>query len=150
LFPETKVFNQLCIASRIFFAEIVQQRTALVHHHQKSAARMVIFVMAFEMLGQVHNTLGKDCNLYFRGTGIAFCLGEFCDQFLFFFCGNRHSLIFLRTSYKLNPRTTFTVPLINSANATGLLSPSVARKSPCNPCLWAGFPIKSCSSSVMP
>ena len=42
-------------------------------------------MVAFEMLGQVDDTLGEHGNLNFRRTGIAFGLAEFCDQFLFFF-----------------------------------------------------------------
>ena len=42
LFPKAELGDQVGVALRVFAAEIIEQRTALVDHHQQAAARMIV------------------------------------------------------------------------------------------------------------
>ncbi len=78
----------------INFLEIIEQRTAGVDERQKAATAMVIFRVGFEMLSQVENAGGEDCDLNFGGTCIAFVAGVFLDQLLFALSSNCHVVSF--------------------------------------------------------
>jgi len=44
--------------------EVVQKTSALRDHLEQAAPRMVIFLVRFEMLGQLVNSLAEQCNLH--------------------------------------------------------------------------------------
>lgn len=49
---------------------IIKELTAASHQHQQTAAGSMIVLVSSEVLGQVGNTLGKDCHLESGGAGI--------------------------------------------------------------------------------
>ena len=75
LLTETELRDEIGVALRIFLAEIIEQRTALVDHHQEAATRMVVLRMALEMLGQRLDAAGQDRDLDFGRTRIALARG---------------------------------------------------------------------------
>ena len=85
LAADTQLFDQGLIAALIFPLQIVEEFPARGDQVEQAAARVVVFLVGLEVLGQVRDTLGEDRNLDFRRTGIAVILGEFLDQFGFFF-----------------------------------------------------------------
>jgi len=59
---------------------------AMADDLQQPAAAVMIFLVGFEVISQISNPLGKNCNLHFRGTGIAFMQLERVDDLLFLVC----------------------------------------------------------------
>src|SRR5436190_24142639 len=92
LFPQTQLLNQGVVALDVDLLEVGEQRTALVDHHQEAAARMVVLVVALEVLGQVADALGEDRDLDFRAAGVVLVAGVVLDDLLLLFGGDRHSL----------------------------------------------------------
>ncbi|MCY1383625.1 hypothetical protein D9M69_717700 [compost metagenome] len=64
---------------------------------------MIVILVALEMICKVSNTLGKNGNLYFRRTGIAFLGGVFLDKCLLALSSNRHRTPFLDERKKRRP-----------------------------------------------
>lgn len=83
LATETDRFDELFVTFQIFALQVVEQRAALTNHLQQAATAVVIFVVAFEVLGEVRNALREQCNLHFRRTSVAFVLTELRNRFLF-------------------------------------------------------------------
>src|SRR3569832_640592 len=92
LFAQTQLLDQVVVPRDVLLLEVREQAAALVDHHEEAAARMVVLVMVLEVLGQVADVLGEDCDLDFGGTGIALGLGVAGNDFLLLLGGNRHSL----------------------------------------------------------
>ena len=64
----------------IFFGKVSQKFFAAADHVQKTAAGAVIFFVGAEMLSELIDALGENCNLNFGGSGIAFKTCEFGDD----------------------------------------------------------------------
>ena len=64
----------------IFFGKISKKFFAAADHVEKTAAGAVIFFVGAEMLGEIIDALGKNCNLNFGGSGVAFKTCEFGDD----------------------------------------------------------------------
>jgi hypothetical protein len=50
--------------------KIIQQATALANHHQKPAARAMVFFVALQVLGQMVDALGQERDLHVSRTGV--------------------------------------------------------------------------------
>jgi len=85
LLTQAQFLDQRVVPLNINLFQIGEQVATLVDHHQKAAARMVVFVVAFEVIGEVADTLCKDRDLNFWAARIAFGLGIVFDDFRFFF-----------------------------------------------------------------
>ena len=83
------------VARHFDFLEIIEQRATLGYHFQKTATRMVIFRMGFEMASEVCNPFGENRNLHFRRTGITRLGSIFFDKRGFALCSNRHRMFLL-------------------------------------------------------
>ena len=95
LFTQTQLLDQGVVPLDVFLLEIGEQIATLVDHHQKAAARMVVFVVTLEVVSQVADALCEDRDLDFRTSGVALALGVIFDNFCFFFGGYRHIFSFL-------------------------------------------------------
>ena len=74
----------------ILALEKIEQRAALVDHHQKAAARMIILRVGLEMAGQRVDAIGDDRDLDFGGPRVAVAAAMLLDQFLLTLCSDRH------------------------------------------------------------
>ena len=63
LVTEAKISDDLTVAFDICPLEIVQQATAASNHFQEALARVVIFCMGAEVLGQIVDVICEDCDL---------------------------------------------------------------------------------------
>lgn len=52
--------------------QVIEQTAALADHHQQSAARTVILVVALQVPGQMVDALGQQRDLHVRRTGVLF------------------------------------------------------------------------------
>jgi len=57
LLPQAELANHRFIAFGIVFLEVVEQATPLADQHEKTAARTVVFLVRFEVLRQLANSL---------------------------------------------------------------------------------------------
>jgi hypothetical protein len=70
LLPNTEPLDQLGVAIRILALQVVQEASPLTNQLQKAAARVMIFRVGLEMLGQVIDALAQERDLYLGGSGI--------------------------------------------------------------------------------
>ena len=70
--------------------------TALRHHLDHAAARVIVLGVGLEMFGEVGDALRQDRDLHFRRTGVVLARGVLGHDFLFAFRRN-HRFLF-RTS----------------------------------------------------
>jgi hypothetical protein len=87
LTTQAKTADHLVIALYIRALEVIQQTPALRDHLEQAAPRVIIFLVGFEMLGQLVNALAEQSDLYLWRTRIAVVRTELSDDsFLCFFC----------------------------------------------------------------
>ena len=95
LFTKTQFLDQRVVALNILTLKVRKKLTALVDHHQKAAARVVIFMVALKVIGEVADTLREDRDLNFWAARVAIGAGVVFDNFGFLFGRNRHIVFFL-------------------------------------------------------
>ena len=72
LLAKTELRDQIGVALVIFALEKIEQRAALVDHHQQAAARMIVLRVGLEMVGQRVDAAGEDRDLDLGRTRVAF------------------------------------------------------------------------------
>jgi hypothetical protein len=82
LAAQAETADQRLITRFVNALDIVKKATTLRNQLQKAATRMIVILVALEVFGEVGDTLGKNGNLYFRRTGVAFLGGVFLDKCL--------------------------------------------------------------------
>ena len=87
LATQTELFDQLAVAVIVFGLQVVKQLAALVNHPQQTLTAVVIFLVLAEVIGEFYNSLGQQCNLYFRRAGIGFAACVVGDNALLYFTG---------------------------------------------------------------
>src|SRR5688500_8540113 len=67
---ETQPLDQVAVLVRVLALQIVEQLAALAHHHEEPAARMEVFDVSLEMLGEAVDPLGEERDLHFGRPGV--------------------------------------------------------------------------------
>ena len=70
LFADAELGYNGLVPFRVVLLQVVEQTTAPAHHHEKSAARAVVFLVRFEVFRQLTNAFAQQRDLNFRTTGI--------------------------------------------------------------------------------
>ena len=70
--PQAEALNQLLISRRVLPAQVIEQAAPLAHDLEQPPARVVIFLVGFEMIRETVDPLGEQRNLNFGRTGITF------------------------------------------------------------------------------
>ncbi len=83
LLAQTEGLDQFVVACVIHFAQIVEEASALTDEFEKTTTGVVVFGVAFEVIGQVRDALAEQRDLHFGGTCIGFVFLVFNDHFLF-------------------------------------------------------------------
>lgn len=96
--------NERLVTLLTFASHIIEKLSARRNHRQKAAARMIIFVVCFEVFGQVGDPFCQDRNLYFRRACIAIFYGEFLYQLCLSLWCNRHQVLSLLAPYSARLR----------------------------------------------
>ena len=82
LLSESELLNQSAVTIQIRLLQIAEQASSLTNHHEKTSSRMVILRIRLQVLGELRDALGQNCNLNLRRTRVAFfsavCLDELC------------------------------------------------------------------------
>ena len=77
LLTDTQLSDQGTVTVDVLLLQVSQHRTALTNHLQQTAARVVILLVYLQVLGQLLDAGGQDCNLNLRGTGVG-SVGTVC------------------------------------------------------------------------
>ena len=70
LLADSKFLDDVFITLGVVFLQIIQQAATLADHHEQTAPGGVVFLVRFEVLGQLADPLTQDCNLHFRASGV--------------------------------------------------------------------------------
>jgi hypothetical protein len=70
LFADAELGNNGFIPFRVVLLQIVKQATTPAHHHEKSAARAVVFLVRLEVIRQLTNALAEQRDLNFGAASI--------------------------------------------------------------------------------
>jgi hypothetical protein len=64
--PDAELFDQPPVAGNVARVEVVEQTASFAYQAQQSEARMMVFLVRCQMLGQLLNATRKQRNLNFR------------------------------------------------------------------------------------
>ena len=70
LFADAELGNNGFVPFRVVLLQIVEQAATPTHHHEKSAARAVVFLVRLEVFRQLTNALAQQRDLNFGTAGI--------------------------------------------------------------------------------
>jgi hypothetical protein len=70
LLADAELGNNGFVPFRVVLLQVVEQASTPAHHHEKSAARAVVFLVRFEVFRQLTNALAQQRDLNFRTAGI--------------------------------------------------------------------------------
>ncbi len=70
LFADAELGDYGFIPFRVVLLQVVEQATAPAHHHEKSAARAVVFLVRLEMIRKLTNAFAQQRDLNFGTAGI--------------------------------------------------------------------------------
>lgn len=86
LFADAETGDNRPVPRDVFFLQVIQQATPSSDHPQQTSARMVIFGMNLEVLGQISNFRTQNGDLHFRRTGVGAMCPIGSNEFCFSFC----------------------------------------------------------------
>ncbi len=70
LLSDTQFGDDSFVPLYVLGSQIIQEPSALTHKLQKTSTRMMVFLMNFEMFGQVSDPLAEERNLDFRRSRV--------------------------------------------------------------------------------
>ncbi len=70
LLADAELGNNGFVPFRVVLLQVVEQASTPAHHHEKSAARAVVFLVRFEVFRQLTNALAQQRDLNFRTAGV--------------------------------------------------------------------------------
>src|SRR5688572_4664539 len=70
LLADAQAFDQIRVPLRILALQIVQQPAALPDEFEEASARVVIFRVGLEVLGEISDAFAQNGDLNFRGAGV--------------------------------------------------------------------------------
>lgn len=79
--PDAQLADQRTVPADVAGTQIVEQAAALANQHQQAAARVEVLRVDLEVLGQLLDALGEQCDLHFGRTGVAIARLELLDDF---------------------------------------------------------------------
>jgi hypothetical protein len=87
---QSKPFDYGVVALDVFPLQIVKKLPPLPDKFQEPSARMVIFFMAFEVLGQIRDSFTQKSDLYLGRASIGLVHSEIINNFLLLLWGHYH------------------------------------------------------------
>ena len=80
LLPQAESSADSTIALDVSLLEVVLQAATTTYHLEQTTTRVVVLLVELEVLVQVVDALGEQCNLDFGGTGVTLVTGIFLDD----------------------------------------------------------------------
>ena len=85
---QAQLGNDLAVALDVASLDVVEKTTTPSNHHQKSTATVMVVGVGLEMLGEMIDAIGQQCDLYFRGTGVGSMGTVLGDRFVLGCCSH--------------------------------------------------------------
>src|SRR5579884_2891768 len=82
--------DQRLVAARIRALEVIEQAPPLPHHNEQAAPRVKVLLVRAEMVGEVADALGQNCDLHLGRARIVGFRGVFLDERLLALGCDRH------------------------------------------------------------
>jgi hypothetical protein len=96
LAPQPKRFDNRAVALDIIALDVVEQSATFADQHQQSPTGMVIFLVHFQVLGQIGNPVREQTDLDFWRTRVGVVLFVFFNEFFFGFRCVRQCFVLLK------------------------------------------------------
>ena len=80
LFSQSELADDSTVALNVHLLEVVEQVSSVTDHLLKTAAAVEILLVGSQVLGQVSDAAGEDCDLNLGRTGVSFVGGVLLDQ----------------------------------------------------------------------
>ena len=77
LLTDIQLSDQSAVAVDVLLLQVSQHGTALTNHLQQAAAGVVVLLVNLQVLGELLDAGGQNCNLNLRGTGVG-SVGAVC------------------------------------------------------------------------
>ena len=86
LFAQAEFLDDSAVPIDILLHQIVEKATATTNHFEKTATGVVVFLVLFQVLGQVVDAASQDRDLDFGRTRVTLVGGVLLHDFGFFVC----------------------------------------------------------------
>ncbi|SOB57637.1 conserved protein of unknown function [Pseudodesulfovibrio profundus] len=95
LLAQAEATNEVTVALDVLVSKVLEHFPALADQFQKTGAGVVVLLVGLEVFGKVLDAGGYECDLHFRGTGVAFTGLVLINDLLLVFSSHHHSDILL-------------------------------------------------------
>jgi len=85
LLSQAELADDRAVTLDVVLLQVVQQISSVTDHLLQTAAAVEVLLVGLEVLGQVRDAAGQNCNLYLGRTGVSFVGSVLLDQAEFFF-----------------------------------------------------------------
>ena len=99
LLTDAQLGNDCTVTLDVLLGNVVEQAAALTNKFVHTKTAVVVIGVLLEVLGELADTLGEDCDLDFGGTGVTFVGGVGSHNFALFLFGNHVVFTFLNNSF---------------------------------------------------
>ena len=87
---DTELLDEFAVFEDVAVLDVDEQATTLTNEHEQTAARVVILLVDLDVLGELANALGEDCDLDLGGARIVSILAKLLDELGLAFLGDCH------------------------------------------------------------
>ena len=77
---DAELLDKSTVLIDVAVLDVLQKTATLTDELHQATTRMVVLCVSPEVLGEVADALGKDCNLDLDGAGIVGVLAKLCDE----------------------------------------------------------------------
>jgi hypothetical protein len=93
LATKSETLNERTVTRNVNVGEVTEETAALADEEEKSATRVVVVLVLLEVLGQILDARGEQCNLNLRGSSVTGVRCVFFDDRLLDVCFESHVVI---------------------------------------------------------
>lgn len=87
---DAELCDEFAVVVDVALLDIREKTTTLTDEHEQATARVVILLVDLDVLGELANALGEDCDLDLGGTRIVGILAKLLDELGLAFLGDCH------------------------------------------------------------
>ena len=86
LLSKTKLLNDSSVSFDVYLLEVVEKVSSVTYHLEEAATAVVVLVVALEVLGEVRNSVSKNCDLNLGRSGVTLVGSVLFNNCLLFCC----------------------------------------------------------------